>query len=147
VTTFVAVITALAMQEMAEKNKWLVAKWPLILWSGMLALVLLAAVYAGTVGILLARRGKSTQRALVSAFWFPVTFGLPVTLLCVCEYGLVKHQGHEAKAPAMMWLGLFTGYFGVIYFLVGQSIGWLVAAIYGWFCRRGKKKVEAVTTV
>jgi hypothetical protein len=145
-TALIVVVAALALQELGEKNVWLAGKWQFIMWYGLRALVLLAALYAGTVGILLARRKKSTQQALVSAFWFPITFGFPVALLSACEYGMFKHNGHAMQAAPMLWLGILSGYYGVIYFLAGQFLGWLVAAIYGWFYRRRKKKVGAVTT-
>ena len=142
-TAAIAVVAALVMQEAAEKNEWLAGKLAISLLVGLCALVLLAAIFAATVGVLLARRGQSTQRVLVSAFWFPVTFGLPVALFCACEYGMFIHRGYDVKAVSMMWLGIFGGYFGAIYYIAGQFVGWLVAAIYGWFWRR-KKKAEAI---
>ena len=106
------------------------------------AVMLLAAIFAALVGVLLARRGQSTQRVLVSAFWFPVTFGLPLLLLCACEYGIGKRKGDGQMAVIMMWEGLVFVYLGVICHIFGQFLGWLVAAFYALFYQRRQRKAN-----
>jgi hypothetical protein len=139
-TATVAVLAVIIMQQIAEKTNWPNERWLKgLLLLGLLAWGLLGTLYAATMGVILARRGKSTQRVLLSAFWFPVTFGLPLLLLWACEYGIGKAQGHSMTAM-LMWAGLFAWYVGIICYLVGQFLGWLVSAIYGWFVRRRRAK-------
>ncbi len=137
-TATVTVVTMAILQQLAEQAKGPSDPWkngPLVL----LVWGLLAALYAVVVGVILARHGESTQRALLSAFWFPVTFGLPLLLLCACEYGIGKHQ-EDYEATVMMWMGLLVWYFGVGYYIAGQFLGWLVSAIYACFVQRRRAK-------
>ena len=125
------------------------SRWPDGLWQNLLRLALwgwaiLAAVCAATVGVILARRGLSTQRALLSAFWFPITFGLPLLVLCAGEYSLARPSASSGVKATLMWTAVFAWYFGVIYFLAGQFAGWLASAAYARFVMRRREREGAV---
>ncbi len=132
------ILQLLQLEHTISDTAWLrgtlvtMAPWPL-----------LAALFAATIGGILGRRGQSTQWALVSAFWFPVTLGLPLVLLWACGSGLARHYEYRGVA---VWISVLLisalWYAGIVLYIAGQFLGWLVAAGFTRLAvRRGGKSI------
>lgn len=117
-TAILTVIVVVVLRLVMRDSRWPDGLWQNLLRLGLWGWGLLAATYAVTVGLILARRGQSTQRVLPSAFWFPITFGLPLLLLCASVLG-GDRQADPGLKILRAWTAVMAWYYGVVYYLGG----------------------------